>query len=1107
MRTIHKLIAILAVCAASSFAIIPEHPYEDPEQMLGYYAPNPDWRAGPAIAKYTANTRVPELVWVKYDGAWAQGMRLRRIVPDMLKAQIGAALIPDGASAAAQKFEQSRETEAAQRTAHIWNPDAPLAFVTNISVKVKFSEKTTNKNFTLVTSVGTLDTTKLKPTPARDGFVEYNLPIATDEKSKLTKVELVLPPLAKDDEQELTLIDFIFQRSQKVARFQDIQPRRWAVEESLGTTCPGCGSNTEKFIGNLYAYMNAAPTNRDSRVAVLDLPLTGFDRGTAEVDAKSYNIENIAEKIDGRDVPAVRFTFFSTPTNHIYLRAPFKFDAIKFHAVSLLFKIQVPAGMKVLGDNTVTDIGWFHPNYHAYGDNFDISFASRTHDVFDWNRFGVCRGGAAWMRQHADQSQAPRGWNVYEWDTRNDDNTGNKDYAVDNVTDWAVYYRAGKIPAGQKVVVTIANPRVASNLMRTGGDMDRYNRWKKEFAARDLDQKPAYNFLGAMPEGRLAKPLQIMRRGNFEGEIVVNDQGDNFNIMKSAIREFTNLIALVCAPDNAIPVLDKPSAKNNIKIFLGDWSRSNRLNAEQKKLVEADLKELKGFRGCAFRTFGNDIYLYGGDFAYRGNNGNFPGPAMGVLNGVFFFMEQNTDLIHAVTCPADKNLAGKLPTAETNSEYVFTRPAGGNWNIVWGDGYILKSPYRTATTYSRAANSARELMNVGSWHYSGEEASYGFMRQRSVNHWFGYGANVSTNFYDQKAPIRAIENDKWGRDPAGRRIRPACYTRMPCLKRVLEDAKVEYSVRMFHRLGADLNKEWAWRATDNIGLWLDDTYNICQCSDCQAPIRLPGGEIVTTASGDHIVTLFYCNSMAMQQSYNVYVEPEQRMENLAYFWQFPVPRIPVSRMFIPKLCPYIRNNYKVPIFAPVHHRFWKQYVRWSQLVPSMQQYEYALYMNFRPWCDIAYYDLAAEREAGVLNLVFESDQNHHWSMDRWVLQRMFYTSEKDPVQLRKFYCARAYREAADDMYKFYSTINRLFFEDPVQVDFDEADEHRLMQFALWHKAYNGGGSAVDELFRQLAAAKAHVKHPLARKQVEEIAVLFEKTIAEAKAARAKAGLK
>ncbi|MDO4629332.1 MAG: DUF4838 domain-containing protein [Planctomycetia bacterium] len=1116
--------------------------YVDPAWERDWYSPAPDWRAAMNIREYTVNTRIPELIWVRYEGAYTQGLRIRPLSATMLEKQIEAKLIDPKNAETALEFQGERERNERFRTVRVSQLKADIPNVTAVSFKMKAVTRNAGANLKLNTGFGVIDTADAKfldkETRCSDGFKAYRLEFGPRKEAKLNDISITVDAMnGNNAQQEFVIIDLVYHLTEKMAVIHDLPPRAWAVDDG------------KKPIGGVYEYMNSTPT--DAGVEIRDLPITGWtprdgqkDRnvqvktvkvklpkivkpevpevlevldeekvaengenaentGNNPENAENPGAETVAEnKTEVKpeikpevkpepekevEVDAVQFTI--TKGDRAYWICPVKMDGLKFHTMSFLYKIEVPGGCKTLGDANPPTWGWPAGEFHKYFDNFGVNYLSATRDIIDWSGYGVTRAGAAWNRQRDEKVED--GWNVFAWDAENDDMTGNKDSSREAVTHWTIYYDSSKIPEGQKVVITIANPKIASGIMRTGGDMEKFRAFKASFAKRKYDYSDSRKYLNPPTEGRLVQPIPVMKENIFDGEIVVcSDWGGSFETRQYAAEELRRLIQLVVAPMNDVPILRSPTDRDNVKFFVGGWNQCKTLTDEQKKAFQEDMKAVSETPGCAIRTVGKNIFMFGGQFRYTPKAEMFPGIGRGTISAVYLFMENNTDMI----------LAGyNSRNNHENRDYVFTRPRNGSWSVTWGDGLFIPPAKSWFISGAGSENTSRSFGTRGDWHINYNEALRGMKRNKSVNHWFGWGARDKN---DPKKP-----NEKWGLGEDGQRMYPDCYTGHPCLINVLEDAKIDYvesGMEVVRNYG-DQERRY-YEIVDMIALWLEDTLKICVCDKCTAPIRLPDGSLVKIDEIDFRSTQFHAQTSAMIQAWNVYVDPGQLCETIAYFWEMPIPRCPISRQIQPRICPYVRKNYKVPIYAPINDSFWRQMVRWGQVLDHLAIYEYYLGVNFRPWTDVNQYDLLAELEIGIRNgLCYEGESGKASAMERWVLGRQLWNPEADPIQLRKYYIRRTYREAAPDMEKFYFRLQESYYQDPGAVEFEESDR-RMAQWALWTPSPYGGTLA-DELTGYLDRAQKNVRHPVAKQYVEEIRTLWLEYVKAAKEEKAKVGIR
>jgi len=1021
-----------------------------------YYAPPPDFVPQRAIHDYTLNTRVPDYFWLPYDGAYTLALRIRPIAKEKIEQQIAAKLIDPSKNTGALAFSTDAEKDEANRSIVIQTLNEPADDLIELSFKMKATVQNAGANLKVVANgLGTLLTEKNVDldTKCQDGFKAYKIKVPGQAGAVLRDLQIVADPASSADfKQEYVIFDLMLRRSAAKARFTDLPQRQWIRQKAFTEDRP---LTVADGIPDIRAFIDANPNEFPS----LDMPMVDHQlRPQAEKDTDGgFKLENVKVPINGQEVDALRITLTRGP--RCYLRFPFVFDGMDYNTMTLFANIQVPKDVKpLLGNRKPMLWGTDRNKLNEPFDTFGIGLYSASHDLEDWGRYGVMQ---AMFTQNLElNGQAPKDWRVFAYDIVNSDPSGNKSAFYPKLSHWTFYYDNTKIPEGEKVVITIAAPKVARGLMYAGGDIPAY----KKFLAEREDMKlinTAENktALDAPATNRLEKPVRFIADHKPQGAIYLDLSGIETAyqvVVRRAVKEMVDLLSQKYAMSAPIPVFETPPPKGVANAVIIGGSAFREIDRER---YDADMKELAGTPGSAIRSKGANVYIYAAPF-------NYAGPARGLANGIYTFLENNTDVIFASAEKDEKETSGA----------VFDMSPAGNFDIVWGQGYCNIPPLKVwgvsgLPRWHNDRNRAARSSVWGNWEFAG-------YRGRSTNHWWGYG----TGSDGQKGE----PNETWGVGEDGKLMLPGCYTGHPCLIRVLEKAKDAYveasgfsPVSGEYRGQVPAGEGFAWNSFDVHGLWVEDTLKVCQCALCATPIRLPDGSLVKRDEHEFLSTQFYANGCAMINAVNVYARRDARIESVAYFWMTPVPRISLSRNYNVRFAPYIRKNYFEPIYAPMNDMWWRDMYRWSQIDVSTGLYEYFLRIQSRPWADVFKYDLAMQTKHGLDEIILEGDISPMAMMERWVVTRLMWEPQHEVADLRAYFLQRTFREAAPDMEKFFETFFSLIYRDyaPYKpMDFEELNN--FGRLALQTKSPQAQNRAVaDDLTDILNSAAKKVKNP------------------------------
>lgn len=800
-----------------------------------------------------------------------------------------------------------------------------------------------------------------------------------------------------------------------------------------------------------------------AQTEVTPVPVKGWEIVAAETNAPhGVTLRETTVTIEGEETPALEITYepYRPPTNSpaakrfTLVRIPLKIDAYASHVLTFMGKVVPAEGAKVLAGRETPRTGWFSYQFNAFMDNFGVSLFDNG--PVHWAQHGVA---TTHFLNHVDPGEKRAdGWTTFAWDMKNEDHTGNKGFDMERVAWLELTYDSRGVPDNKKSVITIANPRFVKGMRKNYRDAELVNAWTNFIESYKPDYSDSSRYLENPAEGRIAKPLPIAKAGKPLAEIVVATEGDanrigNFvgdsgRLLETRVQKGNeNLVHANAAAELKLllgkitgaeyPILETPSAEKNVKIYLGASYAKKHFPEDLAKLAEGDCLD-----GYAIRVKDGDIYIFGA----------LP---KGTLNGVYAFLENNSDIIFPRWSIDDLGA-------------IYTR--NPDLAVVCAD--TLEKPRMILRGWlSSARNTVRNKCNF----YHG-----GFDAQA----WGGYsevGGHCFSLSYNSGVPVSESgpykkfyplidgkRPEKWSE-----------YKHQMCINHPdLYETYVKHWRNRLNSVAVPLQV---------IQIGPDDNWGLCECEYCSAPIRTPDGRTLTPKNfNEYYSTQFYTFLKRVADNLAEF-RPGFVTSTFTYFFAAPLPAIDVGPNIRPWLCPYVRKDVKSPLFSPVNNHWWQLLKGWraksDQVI--LRDY-YGLYLQIHPIAEVLAFDLRAMVDAGALritseNSVDEKAEDLGAAEEAWVISRLMWNPDQDVEQLRKYYLRRTFREAAPAIEKFRGTIRAAWYKERRNVDFDENHEAGLLLRNL------GLGK---ELQGYLDEALKTVKHPPSRILVERMRAAF-----------------
>jgi len=610
-------------------------------------------------------------------------------------------------------------------------------------------------------------------------------------------------------------------------------------------------------------------------------------------------------------------------------------------------------------------------------------------------------------------------------------------------------------------------------------------RWRTEFAEWMASYSPDYGdsewMLGPPREGRLDPPLPLARRGEAAAEIIADfspelhtpeatlgrrDYPDEVNpmrksghvIVRHAVEELKHWLDALTGAD--IPVRVKPTEIQTSILVGANFA---------KPLFPDDLKLLgegECLDGYAVRTKGRNVYIFGAT-------------TKGVLNGVYAFIENNSDLIWA----------------HSNSDLGTVYTVNPDLQVRWGDAldkpktvqrgwlghYREKAGKPSAFWMWQMRNRSNFIVAPGP---SPKEAEWGCWREA--------GGHCLGTF----APHRGKDFHPLIPNPAtGKKERPEKilhYHHNLCMTH--PDLPKLYGERMVETFRKDLAKN-PDAPINAFRLGIEDPgpqkqYGVCREERCLRPIRLSDGRVIPyqhvtkeglTFRSTQLYLLLEYIARAVAKEF-----PEARLSTYAYYFGAEPP--PFQVRVQPWLTPYggggqlVTRDYKHPIFWTTNAKWWKYAYGWSRITDLTVLRDYnGLCSNGRPFAEIVAWDVRSLLPLGIKRFANETMlQVAFTQMDFWVASRLYWNPDANVELLKKYYLRRTFREGAPEMEQFFGKFRKWWYS--------TYDKRADFENLAWMIDRMGSH---QELYAHLKKAETLARHPLARANVVRLGKTFE----------------
>lgn len=646
------------------------------------------------------------------------------------------------------------------------------------------------------------------------------------------------------------------------------------------------------------------------------------------------------------------------------------------------------------------------------------------------------------------------GWYQFSWDFANQPSVRTID--DEPVVEVRFRYPFDGIPEGKTDTMLIADMQFVSGLSVKTGDAKLTQKWKEYIGAYSPDYSDSSKYLSPPESGRLTQPLLLAKDGKARSVIIVpEDASASLRLAGNELRHWLNKIT-----GADIKVASARGGEGMTEIILGRAAAAGKF--------DGDIQALENSDGFAVRAREGNLYIFGAT-------------DKGTLNGVFAFLENNTDIIWP------------RPLAELSAIYTPT----ATLEAVWGNA--LERPatrlrgWGTNMGIRQEANlwMMRNRNNFVSAEGVTTKNEADVLKGQGNYVQFGGGHNISNylgknpDFYPVIGGEKVKVFDIWKHQPN--------FTAPG-----IADAVAENMLSFI--------RDKAPEDVNCITINIEDNWGVSTDPKSLEPITLPDGSVIGPDDPAFRSTQFFLFLNDVAKKVNA-VHPDLMLETYGYFFTATPPKVDVDPHIRIMICPYPRTAYHLPLAAPINAGWWDQIAAWAKASPNVILREYYGVMNgFRPQAEVVDFDVKSLLSLGVGEYTAElsPDAKMIWAdgemrgtpeefdlmaMDYWVINRIYWDPNQDVEQLRKYYIRRVFHEAAPEMEKFFGIIRSAWFKEDSHANF--VDPVNLMKNMII------GGGREEELRQLLAEAATAAKNPGSRMMIDMIRQTFDKWAAAA----------
>lgn len=638
------------------------------------------------------------------------------------------------------------------------------------------------------------------------------------------------------------------------------------------------------------------------------------------------------------------------------------------------------------------------------------------------------------------------GWYQFSWDMVNQPD--NRTIDLSELKGISIHYGFENVPEGKTDTLTVIDMNLVPGLSVRTGDPGLYQQWVKYLSSYTPDYSDSSKYLLPPPTGRIAASLALTKDGKPVSKIVM--PADASQPLTLAGNELQHWLKEISGAD--ISIISAPDSENGSRVLLGRKLATGQFDKDIAALGNSD--------GFAVRKQGKNIYIFGAT-------------DKGTLNGVFAFLENNTDIIWPRPLQELNAVFSKSP--DISAVWADALEISGTRLFGWG--LLDLWAVRNRNNYSSPEGTFyKEIAD--------QQRAFGNHIQFGGGHNIGYFLGKNPDFYPVIDGKKPEAFNIWHHQPN--------FT-APGIADAVAKNMLAYI------------KEKAPSDADCVDINIEDNWGLSTDQKSVEPITLPDGSKIGPEDPAFRSTQYFIFLNEVVKKINA-VYPDMLVETYAYFFTSTVPKIAIDPHIRIMFAPYVRKGQNMPLYAPINDHWWQQMQAWSKATPNVVMREYIGILNgFRPIAEVEAADVRSYLPYGIKDYTSEisgdgatlrgglsrgDDAWNFLAQEYWVINRIYWDPNQDVEQLRKYFIRRTFHEAAPQLERFFGIIRSEYYKITSPIGF--ADSVPLMDQLVIKPGHE------EELRQLLTEAAAVAKNPTSHEMVELLRSTFDRWTAAAK---------